>query len=174
MRHLKSLQWVLMISCCLFLLSCAPPPETSRMVPHLDYASYKNTGYSLKISPVGGADEKPNSISRIDNERLFEALTETLTRSNLFTNLNKSDSYDYELRTQIISQKLKPGMTAYAALYVSYALVDSKNDHIVWQETIFTQNDAFGANQGKDALEGVARINLEQLVEKLVVLFEKI
>ena len=174
MRHLKSLQRALMISCCLLLLSCAPPPESSRMVPHLDYASYKNTGYSLKIAPVGGGDETTNSISRIDNDHLFGALTETLTRSNLFTNLNQSNSYDYELRTQIISQKLKPGMTAYAALYVSYALVDVKKDHIVWQEKIFTQNDAFGANQGKDALEGVARVNLEQLVEKLAVVFEKI
>ena len=45
-------------------------------------------------------------------------------------------------------------------------MVETKTYQAIWTEKIFSQNDAFDANQGKDIIEETARDNLTQLIKK--------
>lgn len=151
----------------LMLVSCATAPEKSRMIPYIDYSMFASSGRTLRITGVKGGEETGWDTPKIGNEAFREALLDTLEESTLFKEIFMDHAGDYELSAEIVAQKVVPGLTAYAALLVRYGFVESRTNQTVWQENIFSQNDAFGENQGKAVLEGVARDNLSQLIRKL-------
>jgi len=166
MKTKENLKSFLLLFIAVILVGCAPAPEKIKMIPYIDYSTFTSSGRTIKITEVKGGGET-RDVSRIDNKTFKNALIDTLKKSNLFKEISTDQTGDYELNTEIISQKLEPGLTAYAALFVHYRLVKIKTKQVIWTENIFSQNDAFGANQGKDVLEGVARDNLAQLIRKL-------
>lgn len=163
-ENLKSFFLVIIV---MLLVGCAPSAEKIKMVPYIDYSTFTSSGRTIQITEVKGGGEETQGLSRIDNKSFKEALIDTLKRSNLFKGIYINQTGDYLLHTEIISQKVEPGISAYAALYVHYSLVKIKTKQVIWSENIFSQNNAFGANQGKDVLESVARDNLAQLIRKL-------
>ena len=113
-----------------------------------------------------GVDEDEKA-KKGEKDEIFIRYIARLLKSGIFKEIFTDQNGDYELDTEILSQKLQPGLTAYAALFVRYRLVGTRTNQVLWTENIFSQNDAFGANQGKDVLEGAARDNLAQLIRKL-------
>lgn len=173
MKTKKNVKSFLILSIAMILVGCAPTVEKIKMVPYIDYSTFTSSGRTIKVTEVKGGGEETLGYSKIDNESFKEALLETLKRSNLFKGIYTNKTSDYELHTEIISQKVEPGISAYAALYVHYTLVRTHTRQIIWSENIFSQNNAFGANQGKDVLESVARDNLAQLVRNLSVILAR-
>ena len=167
MKSKKNIKNFLLVFIGIILVGCAPSAENIKMVPYVDYSTYTSSGRTIKITQVKDRGEETLGISRIDNESFQEALHMTLRRSKLFKGVYTNKVADYELHTEIVSQKVEPGISAYAALYVHYSLVRTSTRKIIWSENIFSQNNAFGSNQGKDILESVARDNLAQLIRKL-------
>jgi hypothetical protein len=151
----------------LILVGCAPSTENIKMVPHVDYSIFTSSTRTVTIRGVTGGGEETLGMAKIKNESFQEALLETLKRSHLFKGVYLNKAADDELHTEIVSQKVQPGLSAYAALFVHYTLISTKTNKIIWSENIFSQNNAFGANQGKDVLESVARDNLAQLLKRL-------
>ena len=167
MKADSSFRKFLLLFAALTLVSCATAPEESRMIPYIDFSTFSSSDRTLKIGEVKGGEETGWDVSKIDNKSFKEALIGTLNKSGIFKVIFTEKTGDYELNAEIVSQKLQPGLTAYAALFVHYSLIESKTNQVVWTENMFSQNDAFGANQGRDVLEGAARNNLAQLVKKL-------
>lgn len=161
---LKGLVWFCMAG---FFVSCAAAPEKSRMIPVVDYSTFGSTDRTLKVAEIKGGETTGWTVPKIDNTSLKQALIRTLNDSRIFKAIFTGQQGDYELDAEIISQKLEPGIEAYAALFIHYTLVETKTNQVIWTESIFSQNDGFGANQGKDVLEGAARDNLTQLVRKM-------
>jgi len=149
------------------LISCATAPEKNKMIPYIDYSTFTSSGRTVRITEVKGGEKTDWDVSKIDNKSFKEALIDTVKKSGLFKEVLTVRTGDYKLDTEIVSQKLQPGITAYAALFVHYSLVETKTNQVIWSENIFSQNDAFGENQGKDVLEGAARDNLARLIKKL-------
>lgn len=166
MKTKENLKISLLLFIAVVLVSCATAPEKNKMIPYIDYSTFASSSRTIKITEVKGGEETWD-VSRLDDKSFKEALIDTLKKSGLFKEIFTDQTSDYELDTEIVSQKLQPGLTAYAALFVHYRLVETKTNQVVWTENIFSQNDAFGANQGKDVLEGAARDNLAQLIRKL-------
>lgn len=158
---------ILLVFISLILVGCAPSAENIKMVPYVDYSTFTSSGRTIQIVQVKNRGEETLGVSKIDKESFQEALYMTLRRSKIFKGVYTNKVADYELHTEIVSQKIEPGISAYAALYVHYTLVRSHTRKIIWSDNIFSQNNAFGANQGKDVLESVGRDNLAQLVKKL-------
>lgn len=158
---------ILLVFISLILVGCAPSAENIKMVPYVDYSTFTSSGRTIQIVQVKDRGEETLGVSKIDKESFQEALYMTLRRSKIFKGVYTNKVADYELHTEIVSQKIEPGISAYAALYVHYTLVRSHTRKIIWSDNIFSQNNAFGANQGKDVLESVGRDNLAQLVKKL-------
>ncbi len=167
MKTRENLKGFLLLFVAVMLVSCATAPEKSKMIPYIDYSTLASSGRTLKITEVKGGEETGWDTPKIDNKEFKEALMDTLKKAGLFKEIFTDHAGDYELYTEIVSQKVVPGLTAYAALLVHYSMVETKTNQAIWTENIFSQNDAFGANQGKDAIEGAARDNLTQLIRKL-------
>lgn len=163
----ENLKMFLFLLVAVMLVSCATAPEKNKMVPYIDYSVFASSSCTLKITEIKGGEATGWDVPKIDNETFKDALINTLRKSGLFTEIFTDHHGDYELDAEIVSQKVQPGLEAYAALFVHYRLVETKTNQTIWKENIFSQNDAFGANQGKDVVEGVARNNLTQLVRKL-------
>ncbi len=167
MKTRKNLKSFPLLFVAVMLVSCATAPEKNKMVPYIDYSTFASSGRTLKITEVKGGEETGWDVPKIDNKSFKEALIDTLKKTGLFKEIFTGQPGDYELDAEIVSQKVQPGLTAYAALFVHYRLVETKTNQAIWNENIFSQNDAFGANQGKDVIEGAARDNLTQLIRKL-------
>lgn len=174
MKTTESLKRFLLLFVAVILVSCATAPEKYKMIPYIDYSTFASSGRTLKITEVKGGEETTGwEVSKIDNKSFKEALIDTLRKSGLFKEIFTDQTGDYELDTEIVSQKLQLGLTAYAALFVHYRLIETKTHKVIWTENIFSQNDGFGGfggvgtNQGKDILEGAARGNLAQLMRKM-------
>lgn len=167
----KNLKSFLILFVAVMLVSCATAPKKNKMIPYVDYSTFASSGRTLKITEVKGGEETGWDIPKIDNKDFKEALMDTLKKAGLFKEIFIDHAGDYELYTEIVSQKVVPGLTAYAAIVVHYRMVETKTNQAIWTENIFSQNDAFGANQGKDAIEGAARDNLAQLIRKLAEIF---
>lgn len=169
----KNVKSFFLVFVSLILVGCAPSAENIKMVPYVDYSTFTSSNSTINIKPVKDRGEETLGMSKIEKESFQEALYMTLKKSKLFKGVYTNKVADYELHTEIISQKVDPGMTAYAALYVHYSLVRTHTKKIIWSKNIFSQNDAFGANQGKDVLESVGRDNLAKLVKKLNFILSK-
>jgi hypothetical protein len=171
MKKRENLKSFLLLFVVVMLVSCATAPEKNKMIPYVDYSTFASSGHTLKITEIKGGEETGWDVPKIDNKSFKEALIDTLKKTSLFKEIFTEQTGDYELDAEIVSQKVQPGLTAYAALFVHYRLVETKTNQTIWTENIFSQNDAFGANQGKDAIEGSARDNLAQLIRKLSEIF---
>ena len=167
MQTKENLKRFLLVFIAIIFVGCAPTAEKIKMVPYIDYSIFTSSGKTIQITEVKGGGEETQGLSRIDNKSFQEALLDTLRKSNLFREVYTNQTAYYKLNTEIVSQKVEPGISAYAALYVHYSLVKIPTKQVIWSENIFSQNNAFGANQGKDVLESVARDNLAQLIRKL-------
>lgn len=158
------------------LAGCATSPRILNMVPATDQYQFSNTNKTIKVGIVYGGDESDPifSGSKIDNSSFMGALIQALTNSNLFIKVNPSDSADYNLTAQILSQD-QPfmGLNMTVTLLVRYTIIRETDSYQIWQKDIISQytatvGDAFvGATRLNKANEGSVRENIKLLLEDI-------
>jgi len=174
MKNGEAIKTILFLLVAAAITGCATPASVTHMVPPIDTASLISTDKTLMVAEVrGGEKTNPMGFSKIESEGFQEALLYTLNGSGMFKRVFVGERGDYELRTEIISQKLNPGFTMTAVLFVNYRLIETQSNKELWEESILSQYDAefkeafVGVERAKKANEGAVRDNLTQLLNKL-------
>ena len=116
MKTRENLESFALLFVAVMLVSCATAPEKDKMIPYVDYSTFAPSGCALRITEVEGGEETGWNIPKIDNKAFKEALMDALRKSGLFKEIFTDHAGDYELYTEVVSQKVVPGLTAYAAL----------------------------------------------------------
>lgn len=151
----------------LIVSSCVQQAAPVNLVPYIDYSTFTSYGKSIKVVHVKtGEVNMPFENLKITGEVFQKAISETLEEANLFEVVLGGKIADYECHSIIISQKVIPGITANAILFVSYRLIDVKTKGVVWSETILSQYDTYGGDL-TNAIETAARDNLSKFITKL-------
>lgn len=163
---------------------CVRPPSVSvsvsKMVPlNIPSSNVKGETTLMLGEVTGGGTTTELSGPEIENAGFREALRDSLLRSHLFRSVmpgGKIDA-DYKLDAEILSQEIKPSFSPSGTLFVRYRLTDNRKAQEVWAENIFSEHDAkFSEHPRKLSdyypkdvrmIEGAARNNLVQLLEKL-------
>jgi hypothetical protein len=137
------------------------------MVPALDYSMLTATDKTLSVvEPRLEGEEKSPKGLQIDSSAFQGALVHCLNKSGMFSQVFTQPNADYELRTEIVSQKVIRGLTANAILFVHYALVDTETKELVWKENVVSQYNGYGGDVA-NIVEGSVRVNLTQFLKNL-------
>jgi hypothetical protein len=151
----------------LIVLSCVRKAAPLNLVPYIDYSTFTSSGKSIKVGTVkAGQVNMPVEDLKITGEIFQKAISETLVKANIFEVVLGEKKVDYECHSEIISQKVIPGVTANAILFVNYWLIDTKTKDVVWNETVLSQYYTYGGDLTY-AIEASARDNLSKFVTKL-------
>ena len=113
------------------------------MIPSVDYSAFTSTDKTIKIQEVyGGELTGPMGTSKIESKRFQEALVTTLRKSCIFKEVFLDRSGDYELKTQIVSQKITSWLASTSVtLFVHYRLFETKTNKELWRESILSKYD---------------------------------
>jgi len=148
---------------------CATANPPVKMTPYLDYSTFSATGKTIRVAKVSvGEVQTPAEGLEITGESFRNSLSETLGKTGIFRVLPEGENADYECRAEIVSQKVFPGLTANAILFVHYRVVDNRTKIIVFKSSVHSQNDSYGGDL-TNALESAARDNLAKIVHQLSV-----
>lgn len=148
---------------------CATTNPPVKMTPYLDYSTFTATGKTIRVAKVSvGEIQTPAEGLAITGESFRDSLSETLGKTGIFRVLPEGENTDYECRAEIVSQKVFPGLTANAILFVHYRVVDTRTKNIVFRSSVHSQNDSYGGDL-TNALESAARDNLAKIVHQLSV-----
>lgn len=151
----------------ILILSCITPVNKNKMVPYLDPSTFQTADTTVFIAKASGANNiNIERTFRVTANTLRTALYESLKKYRIFQNAYINKSADYELRAEIISQKIISGFTVNSILFVSYRLIDTNTNKLIWNDNILSQINAYGGDQ-KVAVEGTVRDNIAKLLKKL-------
>lgn len=153
----------------ILMVGCATITPPVKMTPYLDYSTFSATGKTIRVAEVRvGEIQTPAESLVITGESYRNALRETLDKTGLFRVLPEGEDADYECKTEIVSQKVIPGLTANAILFVHYKIVDNRTKTIAFKSSVLSQSDSYGGDL-TTALESAARDNLSKIVHQLSV-----
>jgi len=148
---------------------CATTNPPVKMTPYLDYSTFSATGKTIRVAEVRvGEIQTPAESLKITGESYRNALRETLVKTGIFRVLTEGENADYECQAEIVSQKVIPGLTANAILFVHYRIVDNRTKNVAFKSSVHSQNDTYGGDL-TNALESAARDNLTKIVHQLSV-----
>jgi curli biogenesis system outer membrane secretion channel CsgG len=152
----------------LFLTTgCATTNPPVKMTPYLDYSTFTATGKSIRVAAVRvGEVQTPAESLQITGESYRNSLKETLVKTGIFRVLAEGENADYECQAEIVSQKVFPGLTANAILFVHYRVVDVRTKNVVFKSSVHSQKDAYGGDL-TNTLESAARENLTKIVSQI-------
>ena len=138
------------------LVGCASPADPEAMVPRNANVGKSHHG-SVDVTVVGGRETNPLLASEVSSEDLQKALTLSLTRYGVFSQVIQNTSADYRLDVSIVDLK-KPvmGFDLTVTAILMWRLTNTHSQRVVWEETITTP---FKATVG-DAFYGVHRLEL--------------
>ena len=138
------------------LVGCASPADPEAMVPQNAKVGKTHRG-SVDVTVVGGRETNPLLYSEVSSEDLQKALTLSLTKYGVFSQVIQNTGADYRLNVAIVDLK-KPimGLDLTVTAILTWRLTNTHNQRVVWEETITTP---FKATVG-DALYGVHRLEL--------------
>lgn len=146
---------------------CRTTDPPVKMTPYLDYSRFSATGKSIRVAEVRvGEVQTPAESLQITGESYRNALRETLVKTGIFRVPGEGENTDYECQAEIVSQKVFPGLTANAILFVHYRIVDIRTKKIAFKSSVHSQNDSYGGDL-TNALESAARDNLTKFVQQL-------
>jgi hypothetical protein len=155
------------------LTGCATGAKAVNMMP-TQFAVENKLGGSVCPSVEGGEKTNPMLISNISSEDFLTALTESLTRSGVFTQMVGASDADYLLRV-IITDMEQPiagfDMTVYLTSH--WMLTKRSTNRVVFSEKIrskftATVGDEFlGVERVRKANEGAARENIKDGIHRL-------
>lgn len=176
MKPGKILEYFMLAFVVIVMNSCATALQVGEMIPHVDYSAFTSTDKTIKVQEVyGGELTNPMGMSKIESKGFQDALVTTLRKSGIFKEVFIDRSGDYELKTQIVSQKMASWLaTTNVTLFVHYRLFETKTNKEVWSQSFLSQYDADNLNKGPHANEGAVRDNLTQLLKKLADFMNKL
>jgi hypothetical protein len=160
---------LLNFSLLLTFISCATVTKESpkTMVPYLDYSTFTFSGKTIKISTVKlGQIETPRESLMITGEDFQEALKETFVKARIFKVISEEQSANYECQTNIVSQKIIPGLTTNAILFINYKIIDESTKEAVFNESFLSHIKISGID-ASNAFKSAARDNLSKFIMKL-------
>jgi hypothetical protein len=162
--------------CMLILLGCGVKPRPAEMIPRTAEFNFVNSNKSLKLNhSVGGKESDPLiEGSKIDNQSFTTALMQSLTNSNLFSEVSLDKNSDYELTPLVMNQD-QPflGINMTVSLRIRYVLTSGIDKAEIWKKDInstytATMGDAFvGSTRLKKANEGAVRENIKMLLQEI-------
>lgn len=151
------------------ITGCATTNPPVKMVPFLDYSTFSATGKTIRVAEVRvGEIQTPSEGLVITGEAYRNALRETIGKTGIFRVLSEGSDTDYECQAEIISQKVIPGLTANAILFVHYRIIDNRGKGVVFKSSVQSQHDTYGGDL-TNALETAARENITKIVNQLSV-----
>jgi hypothetical protein len=160
---------VLLAGAFIMTAGCATTNPPVKMTPYLDYSTFSATGKTIRVAQVSvGEVQTPAEGLQISGESFRNSLRETLVKTGIFRVLPDGENADYECRAEIVSQKVFPGLTANAILFVHYRIVEIRTKNIVFRSSVHSQNDSYGGDL-TNALESAARDNLAKIVHQISV-----
>lgn len=161
-----------------FLASCATPVKEAELIP-LEEEDFQSTGKSIIVEPVSLAKRPqpglmdPANMTFPEADAYRFAVTNTLSKSGLFTEVKAEGAADYTLSTDVIGERMLGSMSNVVFILIRYKLVDSSTQKILWEENIFSHfelsadEEFIGATRIGKALEGAVRSNMNQLDDRL-------
>jgi len=160
---------IVLVGYLIMLTGCATTSPPVKMVPYLDYSTFSATGKTIRVAEVKvGEIQIPAESLKITGEAYRNALRETLSKTRIFQVLPEGANADYECQAEIISQKVIPGLTANAILFVHYRIIDNRIKNVVFKASVHSQNDTYGGDL-TNALESAARDNITKIINQLSV-----
>lgn len=155
----------------LYLSGCASGAKVENMTYQGAQKNYsEELKQSVEVAEVsGGKETNPLWTSEISSDAFSTAVKQSLSEQGLL-----SDEGRYKLTVNMLKvDQPFMGFDLEVTTYVQYSLVDSKDNLVVFKETIIapytaTMNDAFAAvKRLRLANEGAGKKNIEALLEKL-------
>jgi hypothetical protein len=140
----------------LVLVGCASPADPDAMVPQDAKIGRTHRG-SVDVTVVGGRETNPMLESDVSNEDLQKALTTSLTRYGVFSQVIQNGGTDYRLDVAVVDLK-KPlaGFDMTVTAKLMWRLTNNHTERVLWDDTTTTP---FKATVG-DAFAGVRRLQL--------------
>lgn len=176
MKPAKILEYFILAFVVTIMNSCTTALQVGEMIPYVDYSAFTSTDKTIKVQEVyGGELTNPRGMSKIESKSFQDALVTTLKKSGIFKEVFIDRSGDYELKTQIVSQKMESWLAATnVTLFVHYRLFETKRNKEVWSESLLSQYDTDNLNKKPHPNEGAVRDNLTQLLKKLADFMNKL
>jgi hypothetical protein len=129
---------------------------------------------TVKVSTSGGRSTQAIDKSQISDETLTKALTESITKFQMFSKVVQGNGADYLLSINIFSiEQPSFGLSLLVKMEVGWTLKRTDTNAIVWQEAIKSEytanpNDAIaGSRRLRIATEGAARNNIARGLAKI-------
>ena len=168
----------LLVAIVLLMLSSCSSLSEDRMMPDFGAMHYKITQKVLKVNVLeGDFHDVPAGFQQkdLDVEMLKKALLMAMGRSGIFKDVILSELSDYELIAKKEKQKWRgdPNGTIRVILSISYKLIDSKTNGLLWQENVHTlgmctiKEHYNGYSRCNTALERALKKNFEISIQKI-------
>jgi hypothetical protein len=181
MKPKRNSRYLILVLIVIIMNGCATPPKVAKMIPNVDYSAFTSTDKTIRIQEVyGGELADPMGTFKIESNSFQEALVTTLRESSIFKDVFLDRGCDYELKTQIVSQKITSWLgSTRVTLFVHYGLFETKTNKELWRESILSRYDTdisikVASDRGAGEIEGAVRDNLTQLLNKLADLMNKL
>jgi hypothetical protein len=143
---------------------CATPATFEGMVP-TSFQTAKNHPQTVRVHVSGGQETVAVGRPQITNSAFTQALTESLTKSRMFSRVveDQSQKTDYLLTVTLFSMdKLVFGRTV--SMEAGWTLRRADAGTVVWQESIISEHTDADIRL---ATEGAARNNIAQGLGKI-------
>jgi hypothetical protein len=165
---------VLVVCACAALLGgCATGASHEAMVPTSITAANKHP-QSVSVEVTGGQDTDAAGKSQISNESFAQALEQSITQSQAFSQVIKGAGQDYRLSVAIVSlDQPSFGISFTVKMEAGWTLKRADTGATVWQESVRSEHTAGGTDafaavvRLRMATEGAARNNISQGLSRI-------
>jgi hypothetical protein len=161
------------LSCTALLAGCASAPTFDTMIP-ASVSTEKHHTQSVSVSVSGGKATDAMDKPQISDDAFKQALTESITRSRVFSSVVQGPGGDYLLSVTLHSlDQPSFGLSFLVKMEAGWTLRRASGGAPVWQESIrseftATTSDSFAAvTRLRMATEGAARENIAQGLAKI-------
>lgn len=157
MRKLTMLLQALVFIPLVFLIGCMSLSiDEEKMIPDAFTIAAKHP-FSVSIKATGIQEQINGGEVNISNESLYHALSESITRSQVFSRVERGKA-DYVLTVTIMMFDLKPGppIDFNVNIEAGWKLTRSDTGEVIWQSPV---RSSYTATIRK-AVEGVMRDNI--------------
>lgn len=144
---------------------CVTVTATSqRMVPD-NYETELKYPYSVSVVATGVQEKSPGGNLQISDAALTQALTESITKSKLFSRVVEGNGGEYRLTVAIVSleQALSKFPTFLVNIESGWILKRADTGVVVWQGSVRSSHTA----SIRDAIEGSMKNNIQQGLGKI-------
>ena len=171
---LSSLLLLFLCTFAALLAGCAASPaKYEGMIPTTFETAGKHSK-TVSVSVQGGRESKLSTPTQISDEAFMQALVDSITKSQMFSNVIQGKGADYLLTVTLFNMEQPVfGLTFTVKMEAGWTLQRADNGTVVWQESIKSEHtatfsDAFVAlTRRRLAAEGAARDNIAKGLAKI-------